>query len=287
MRFAFFALLTAASALAQPVAEGLLKLNPDTPLPGFTFGTPAAAPATPLTNGKRFEQGLPPLKPRVRRHRGGPHKGYLPGTPVRSAPRAETSPIPPTTTNCVILATYTNGTQYGYVVPKFNAFGEYYQFQPTPDGALSVSFPFSPDSPSELSLTVTNYKDTETWPFFGGIAGYASSNDNFGRESYNYAYLGGTTSTEAGSPAKQGPNSFTAASGINKDIETAIWSYDPATTNLTPQWINQDGTAPATTVAYVQGVLTITGDTNALATTFGSVTPLNLKCVSPATINPA
>jgi hypothetical protein len=45
-------------------------------------------------------------------------------------------------------------------------------------------------------------------------------------------------------------NSFSAATGIPETIESAIWSYDPATQAITAQWINTDGSAPATHIVY-------------------------------------
>ncbi|KDN40039.1 hypothetical protein RSAG8_08360, partial [Rhizoctonia solani AG-8 WAC10335] len=62
------------------------------------------------------------------------------GTRVTSAPRAQTSPSPPQQSKCIILATYGNGTAYGYIRPVWSDFGKYCAFQPSQRGALEVSF---------------------------------------------------------------------------------------------------------------------------------------------------
>ena len=68
----------------------------------------------------------------------------------------------------------------------------------------------------------------------------------------SYAYLGGTTQSPAGLPAfTGGDNSFSAATGIPKNIQSAIWSYDPKTQAITAQWVNTEGPAPASHIVFV------------------------------------
>lgn len=54
------------------------------------------------------------------------------------------------------------------------------------------------------------------------------------------------------------------------------WHYDPATSSLTPQWINVDGSAPATTLVYVAGEreyhrTSLDALTNSFAEAFGFI----------------
>ena len=106
-------------------------------------------------------------------------------------------------------------------------------------------------------------------PFFGGIVGVFSTNNNLGPGSYNYTYVGGTVQTPSGSPPTSGANSFTMATGISRAIESSIWSIVGGTV-LTPGWVNTDLSRPATFVQYYtsDNVLLLTGDPAAFNTQF-------------------
>ena len=41
-------------------------------------------------------------------------------------------------------------------------------------------------------------------------------------------------------PAQSLTNSFTATSGVQKDVETSIWVVDTFN-NITPRWVNTNG----------------------------------------------
>jgi len=286
MRFALTSLVTlsaAALAVAQPSRRAGISFNPDGANLRPITGTPGAP--EPLTNAKRFAMKLPPAAPRA--HRRRPH-GVAPrgGSRVASAPRAATSPLPPVSAKCNIRATGTDGADYGFISPLWNGYGEYGQFQSSPDGALEVAFSYSPDSPSQIDFTATN-GPSATYPFFGAIDGFASTDDDFSIGSYNYAYLGGTTQTPAGSPPfTQGDNSFSAAYGIPENIESAVWSYDPTTQAITAQWINTDGSAPATHIIFANDynmALALTGDVSAFQDALAVNYPEVLfTCVPPA-----
>lgn len=103
--------------------------------------------------------------------------------------------------NCNILVNNTDsGDVLGYVSPKFNDFGEYGYFQPSQDGALSVTLSYHPRDPSSpVDIKVNNGPDS-TFPFFGAgeyclvfllgedmkflwcfiVVGYASTSDDLG-----------------------------------------------------------------------------------------------------------
>ncbi|KAG8776720.1 hypothetical protein FRC12_000765 [Ceratobasidium sp. 428] len=286
MRFTFasFATLaTAALALAQPQARGIKSLNPtaeDIQNAANSAALPPS-PAEPNTNAKRFAMHLPPLAPKAHR-RTRPTR-----TRGRSAPRAQTSPTPPVSEKCYILATRTDGTNYGYVSALWNDFGEYYAFLPDQTGALSVSFSRPQDNPSQLALTADNGPDS-AYPYFGAIDGYGSDADNnMGSSRSDYAYLGGTTGWTPGASAvtpedgSTPKNSFTDRTGIPEGFQTSIWTFDPATRDLYPQWVNSDGSQPTTYVVYAQGIIALTGDTQAFADTYGDADVLRFKCVPP------
>lgn len=73
-----------------------------------------------------------------------------------------------------------------------------------------------------------------------------------------FVYIGALT---ANTPATSPPSTtigseYKARTGApNTFVESAIWSYDPISGSLTPQWINPTGdssSSPATAVGYIE-----------------------------------
>ncbi|KAJ7452632.1 hypothetical protein FB451DRAFT_1409322 [Mycena latifolia] len=262
------AVATFAAAAGTPTMRRSLSLNPPKPegtTPAYVYAR-APAPA-PITNAKRMAMGLPPLKPR--------HYGS--GRAARQA----VSAVPPVTQTCNLLATdASTGSTVGYLSPVWNSFGEYGIFQASATGALEVSFTYSGDSPTQLDLSATN--GPETFTYVGAVVGFASSSNDLGVASPNYAYLGGTFQVAEGPAVDDGANAFTASTSVSKAYESAVWMYDPATGALSAQWINTDGSAPATSIVYVAGdeALVLTGDVAAFRSSFGVSYPeMTLTCV--------
>jgi hypothetical protein len=168
-----------------------------------------------------------------------------------------------------------NNTVLGYVSTQWNSSGEF-GITNTPSRYLTVSF--DPGS-TPFNITATNGPNA-SYPLVVGIQGYSSTNTNLGPGSSNYAYLGGGTATPANSPAQSQPNSFTAATGASEGIESAIWSLGSGN-QLIPQWVNADGSKPATylVLLQVQGFLTLTGDRTAFGSVFGSYENVGLNLV--------
>lgn len=275
MRFVVFALVAAVTALAQ----GPRPLNPPSLSPNFHGWDAAPVERIPTTNAERFARGLPPLSPKSRRR----HHAHLAATRVRSAPRSETSPGIPVLASCNILVSSTDGTPLGYVSPSWNDYGEYGALQATQTGALVVSFSYPVNSPYQLTLVAMN-SPSANYPNFGAVAGYSADQNEpkFGPGEYNYAYIAGTLDTPVGAVPQKGSNSYTSATGLDAMTESAIWTYDSATGAITAQWINPDGSAPATQVAIVSGVLILTGDVEVLSANLQlPVDAVNFKCVSP------
>ncbi|KAJ6575875.1 hypothetical protein B0H10DRAFT_2103786 [Mycena sp. CBHHK59/15] len=87
---------------------------------------------------------------------------------------------------------------------------------------------YSLDAPSQLDVTVLNPAPL------------------------NYNYLGYVShSTSNGRPPVSGANTFSDSTQDDEDIESSIWSYDPVTGALAPQWLNSDSSAPPTSIMYV------------------------------------
>jgi hypothetical protein len=151
--------------------------------------------------------------------------------------------------------------------------------------ALSVSFAAPVDgTPFDIKQL-----GSAAYPNFGVFLGPSATNANFGPGSYNYAIFTAIShsefdsvqfspccililpplSADPGSPATVGPNSFSSSS----KIESAIWTFDPTTLKITPQWINEDGSRPATYPIYNSRsqIIEITGDVTSFTGSFGTV----------------
>ncbi|MDQ6725598.1 MAG: Ig-like domain repeat protein [Actinomycetota bacterium] len=232
------------------------------------------------------------------------------GLPVvlAPAPAAHAAPFTACVQTGTIKVTNTDSnTDIGFVSKTWNSFGEFV-VTTTPSDYLSVSVP----SGSEQSITALNGQNA-SFPYVGGITGFANTSPNLGPGSSNYAYLGGTTATPAGSPPVAGANAFTSATGIPEPIESAIWTQQAsstlttaasatvalggqvhdtatlgATTNnaLVPQWINTDSSKPVTHLVDITNILVITGDVTVFQNTFGAASNVALTLV-PTTTCPA
>ncbi|QRV78592.1 hypothetical protein RhiJN_06607 [Ceratobasidium sp. AG-Ba] len=282
MRFSLpsFALIAAALALAQPQArqDHPASLNPP---PEFVkdidwpaFDAASAAVPEPATNAQRLARGLPLIKPKAhRRHfqRGGPHRL---GSRALSAPRAETSPLPPAHQKCNILVK-TDDTTLGYLKAQFNKYGEYGAFtsEQNPD-TLEVSFSYSPDSPSQLDMLATN-SPSKTFSYMGGVVGYSSGSDDLASGSSNsYSATMEDPTTED-----------------QPDYESAIWAYDPVTQAITAHWVNTDGSTSTTHIAYANDgsdALMVVGDLDNVNKSLGTSYPeVTLTCVPPTGTAPS
>eukprot|EP00877_Chromochloris_zofingiensis_P003940 jgi/Chrzof1/13547/Cz08g01180.t1 len=109
--------------------------------------------------------------------------------------------------------------------------------------ALTVTIPTCADT---FSIRALNAPSTD-FPFLGGIQGDDDTNvppGDLASGSYAFAYLGGTDETPVGSPPTTGGNTYNEAfPDPARLIESGIWSN---TGLLTPQWVNTDGSKPAT-----------------------------------------
>lgn len=264
MRFVFSLIAVVAAVLAVPRPPiRALSLNRD----------PEIAPPIP--------NGLPLLSPQAYRRR----------TKADTTRRTASSHLPLVNTKCNVLVKNTsNGTTIGFISPTWNVWGEYGIVQPDAAGALEVSFSYSPessDSLAQLDILATNGPGA-SYPFFGATVGYTSTSDDLAVGSYNYAYITGTTQIPAGPPEGADNNSFGGTTGIPKAAESAIWTYNPKTQDITAQWINTDGSAPATHLVYANGAnktssFVLTGDVKPFQSFYGgSYPPVTFTCVFPS-----
>lgn len=255
---------------------------------------------TPVTNAKRFAQGLPPLNPVKRHpHRGGPHRdgGYRHGgTRVEFAPRSETSSTPSANVKCNVLVKAGDST-LGYISPVFNDYGEYGTFQSEHAGSLEVSFSNSGSASGPVDFIITNNAETiNSFPYLSGALGFMSDGDDLGPGNPNYLVVTGNSgSTGSGAtPSSSTANSYVTRTGQSANSETAIWTYDPATQDIRVVWTNTDGGSVPTKLIYFvdtdpaddnANTLIATGDVSAFRDTFGctdTCPEITFTCVPPA-----
>ncbi|KAH7338105.1 hypothetical protein B0J17DRAFT_660803 [Rhizoctonia solani] len=298
MRFSVSSLLTlvvaATAVVAQPAKRGLHLNPPKDTLHEVKWAELPPAPIEPLTNAKRFAQGLPPLYPKRRNPNRGFHHGAVharQGTRVASAPRAETSPSVPSSNKCNILVKNSStGQELGFISKEWNNYAEYGPLQSDQDGALEVSFSASPDTRTNQIDMITTNGMSAAHPFLGAAVGYGSDDENIGAENANYLFLVGTTQTPAGSPpSTDANNSFSEVSGTEAASESAIWSYDPTSRALIIQWVNSDGSSADADILWSSeegnDLFTLTGDASAFKEKYGVDAPeVTFTCVPPTVV---
>ncbi|KAI9635699.1 uncharacterized protein MKK02DRAFT_44397 [Dioszegia hungarica] len=214
-----------------------------------------------FTNAECMQKGLPLRAPRRR------------GRNEARAPMV--SPIPVTGRLQVFDQ---SGASMGFVSASRNAYGEY---------GVSTSNPLfvTLNRATSGSQDVMTVRSAVGYSNLAAVAGFANTNNNFGTGSFNYAYLSGSNSqTPVGSRPVSLPNSFSDASAFStqRELESAIFRYNPVTMAVTPHWINADGSAPATFFVFVPsdgGFLALTGDVASFRSTFGTGSQVTMKLV--------
>ncbi|KAH7339076.1 hypothetical protein B0J17DRAFT_717497 [Rhizoctonia solani] len=140
-----------------------------------------------------------------------------------------------------------------------NDFGEYGILTDSAAEALEVIF--TPGNNSEqMDFRVTGAE--VEMPMLGGITGFFNEGDDLVSGSYHYAYMGLTSQTPSGSAPQIGANSFDKMNDYDRKVESAIWTFDFATRQVIPQWVNADKSTPKNSMVYVdkQNALVITAD---------------------------
>lgn len=218
-----------------------------------------------LTNAERLARGLA-IKPPTRRL-----------NPGGSDPQP--SSVPPVTYSGVIQV-FNDGVSLGYISPDPN----YWTPQLTSDvnSALRISFslPAGATSGSQLGLTMLN---DNRGTFFGPVVGRDSTSDNIAAGSFNYLYLDPISapgSSPGSTPSHSTPSFFSTSTGLDKAAESSVWSVNLASGTLAAQWLNTDGSSPATIIFVQSNHVYAGGDPNAFQSRFPApVTTVTLKFI--------
>ncbi|OJT15404.1 hypothetical protein TRAPUB_8033 [Trametes pubescens] len=248
-----------------PVEDASSVFNPTGIVPRALAHNPAEARG--LTNGQRLARGLPPRSPAFNTRRRA------------LAPRQSASPCALSQATGTIRVADTNGAVLGYVSSSANEYGEY-SLATDAAGALSVALRRCDSNDSPFDIEALN--GLSTYPYLGGVVGFANTDDNLRAGSFNYVYIAGTSQVAHG-PAQSAPNAFSAAAGTPKDVESAVWTLSGADA-LAFNWVNTDGSAAAGTLVYVpsSAAFTYTGDLAAFVATFGPATAVTFTFVDAA-----
>ncbi|KAF8350476.1 hypothetical protein F5887DRAFT_302500 [Amanita rubescens] len=172
----------------------------------------------------------------------------------------------------------------GFVSKEYNKYGEYGLLTNDSADYLSVSLDMDETSSKNglMSTTVSPCTPALTihpsciilgqngpfaaYPFFGAIVGFNSTSNDLGQGNYDYSVFGGTVQRSAGAAAIQGGNSFTHLTGKPKSIETAIFSHNQSSNEVSCYWVNRDGSRPETYMGFSGQE----GDKTAFANKYGS-----------------
>jgi len=179
--------------------------------------------------------------------------------------RAPNPSLLPPVTGTLTVTRADNGAFVGYVSDQFvspstSRFG----ITANLADALVVTFQPTVNPTIPLELQTINGPDP-SHTLLGFVVGPADTSNDLSAGSFNYLLLTEVNHTPALSPPAAVGNSYDSG-----DSESTIWMYDTVTSHLTAQWINTDGSQPATILWYLPSAngLVATGDTSAFSASF-------------------
>ncbi|KIK01209.1 hypothetical protein K443DRAFT_678564 [Laccaria amethystina LaAM-08-1] len=263
-----------ASAVVQ--RDGFRPLNPpvnildsrDTPSykslnPPLNILDSRDAPSPTLvrkTNAERLIAGLPLNPPRRSR---------------TAHPRGVPSGVPTLTQGYIKVTEAGTGKDYGFLNKDLNNFGE---FQTTSDPGQRAIFSINLADAAQGQTNIA-VNGASARPYIGGIVGFSSALSDLKSGFATYSYIGQTEASPLNSPPVMVGNTFSDATGLAKGVESAIWVYDAGSGTITPQWVNNNLSLPATYIGLSQGLLILSGDKYSFSTVFGPTTWLTFTFI--------
>ncbi|KAJ6479463.1 hypothetical protein C8R47DRAFT_1136920 [Mycena vitilis] len=241
------ALGISAATPATRTLRTAIALNPYTQSNGMSVAHPAPAPRT---NAERLRRGLPLLPARRR---------------PADAARPRRSSVPPVTVHGRVLVADLGGNPLGALTPQLNTWGALGYLTTNSREMLCAQLTYDPDMLSagvDMSVTASvSTPGSNTAQFVGGVVSTGATSPNLGSGSYNWNPLGFVSQTPSSSPPISGSSTLSSSTGTGV-IESAIWTFDPVTRAVVPQWVNQDSSKPPTALFYAasQPMFALTGD---------------------------
>jgi len=216
------------------------------------------------TNAKRLAAGLPPL-PAARAW-----------TPTGTDGAKRSTPSSATYTGAIKVVRAEDNGDFGYISKTLDASGRY--IVDIKDNAASVSF-LAYQSGSSATISITDLTATsDERKFTTNIGAAIPHGIELATDSSNAAVLGGTMLTLGGAIA-QG-TTFTTILG--SDVQSAIWSFDPASNKLTASWVNSNSETLAVTLFWnpTAPAVVLTVDANKYAQENPTAFPITLALTS-------
>ncbi|EDR13981.1 uncharacterized protein LACBIDRAFT_292021 [Laccaria bicolor S238N-H82] len=204
-------------------------------LVAMTLGVASALPIQ-ETNGQRLARGLPPNPPKFMRSWDGRD---LP-TPAMVAKRTQTSPTPPNVYTGRLDVRNLDGSSVGHVRnwPGGGTIGGTNYLGPNGDLLVKAT----PSNNDLYDILASN--PAFPAPFYVGAGGNSLHNNPI-------LAKGSRNTIDFTNVAQTPPGSKPVATGSGGlYVESAIWSLNKNTKQVSPKWINPDGSSPPTTLAY-------------------------------------
>ncbi|KAF5349759.1 hypothetical protein D9758_010196 [Tetrapyrgos nigripes] len=234
-----------------------------------------------LTNAQRLRRGLPLKAPRRRFD-----YDYDGSTP----PDAPQPPYPtPSGTACqpkrgfIQISDSSSGSVIGFVGNTFVVNGEYGVIPSSAPQDQRLVVTVNPEVPGAQNIQTSNGPD-DRFAYLGSILGFGSPSEDLGPGSFSYTYVGATKQTPPGSKPQAVANSFTSSAGIQREAESAVFTYHPeADDSITLKWINGDDSY-ANCPNFIgviddDNILFATGDKEEFTKIFGDATWVEWKFV--------
>jgi len=148
-----------------------------------------------------------------------------------------------------VIQVMNGSTSLGYVQTDPN----YWTPQLTADSASALQIAFTLNGTTGSAVNLAPSPNTQGFTYFGATQGRDSTSDDIASGSVNYLYFESGSTTAASATPQHGGNYFTTSTSVDKANETAIWDIgiSGTTGTLAPQWVNTNGSTPAT-VTFVQ-----------------------------------
>ncbi|KAG8776947.1 hypothetical protein FRC16_004346 [Serendipita sp. 398] len=169
-----------------------------------------------------------------------------PGPASPAPPASSVPPVPATKTYKGVIQVLTADTNLvvGYLNKDTQVGISKYSLDPTNREQFTFTAPTG-QTISRAEITAVDMIDG--YPFLGLIEGYANSDSYIGPGNWQYLFVGGVSHSAPGATPQTGANSYFISA---RQYESSVWTINSATGDITPQWINPDGSKPTT---YLMG----------------------------------
>ncbi|KXJ93341.1 hypothetical protein Micbo1qcDRAFT_54834 [Microdochium bolleyi] len=140
------------------------------------------------------------------------------------------------------------------------------------------------EATGQLKLRITMSPAQSDFSVLSLIQGRDSSNSDLAPGSKNYLYFGTSNGTPAGSRPALEPNSYSAATGTTRTVESDVFTMNVGTNEITAQWINTEGDLPQTFLFAQSTALYAGGDQSSFSQAYPSPVTAYVLIFVPDTV---